>query len=168
MLSFSLSNLTLILGARPLFNELSWEIPNDQKIGLDGPNGAGKSSLFKLITGEYIAGPGGSIARLKGVTVGYLPQQPKFEPSAAAFELALQGNPHVAALERELAGIESRLGEPGVYQDEKALTRTLELYEQTLAEYQALGGASYPEHVRELLGGLGLPAADFAKPIRVF
>ncbi len=103
MISISLSNLTLILGAKTLFTNLSWEIQHNQKIGLVGPNGAGKSSLFKLITGEYTAEPGGSIARAKGVTVGYLPQQPEFDPSAVAFQLALDGNPRVAELEQELA-----------------------------------------------------------------
>ena len=167
MISISLSNLTLILGAKTLFRGLSWEIADDQKIGLVGPNGAGKSSLLKLITGEYRFEPGGNIARAKGVTVGYLPQQPEFEPATTAFQLALEGNPRVAALEKVLAGLESRLGEPSVYQDEKALTRTLELHEKTLTEYEDLGGAAYPQHVRELLAGLGLPEADFAKPIGV-
>ena len=98
MISISLSNITLILGARALFRELSWEIQDGQKIGLVGPNGAGKSSLLKLITGEYSAEPGGSIARARGVKVGYLPQQPEFEPEAIAFQLALEGNPRVAEL----------------------------------------------------------------------
>jgi len=167
MISISLSNLTLILGAKTLFRDLSWEIQHDQKIGLVGPNGAGKSSLFKLIAGEYTAEPGGSIARLKGVTVGYLPQQPEFDSSAPAFQLALDGNPRVNELERELAEIESRLGNPFVYKDEKALTRLLELHEQTLADYNFLGGASYSERVREFLLGLGLPEADFSKPVGV-
>jgi ATPase subunit of ABC transporter with duplicated ATPase domains len=51
MISISLCNLTLILGAKTLFRDLSWEIQHDQKVGLVGPNGAGKSSLLKLITG---------------------------------------------------------------------------------------------------------------------
>jgi ATP-binding cassette subfamily F protein 3 len=167
MISISLSNLTLILGARTIFRELSWEIPQEAKIGLVGPNGAGKSSLLKLITGEFNAEPGGSIARAKGVTVGYLPQQPEFDPASIAFQLALDGNPRVATLEKELSGIESRLGEPGVYQDEKTLTRTLEQHEKYLAEYDALGGAAYPQRVRQLLAGLGLPEPDFGKPIGV-
>ncbi len=166
MISISLSNLTLILGAKPLFRKLAWEIQDDQKIGLVGPNGAGKSSLLKLITGEYKPEPGGAIARAKGVTVGYLPQQPEFDPSALAFQLALGGNPRVATLERELAGIESRLGESDVYQDEKALTYALEKHETTRAEYEALGGAAYQNRVWELLSGLGLPEADFEKPIK--
>ncbi len=167
MISISLSNQTLILGAKTIFRELSWEIPQDAKIGLVGPNGAGKSSLLKLISCEYHAEPGGTIARAKGVTVGYLPQQPEFDPASLAFQLALDGNPRVATLERELAGIESRLGEPDIYQDEKALTRTLELHEKSLAEYESLGGAAYPERVKGLLSGLGLPEPDFTKPIGV-
>jgi ATP-binding cassette subfamily F protein 3 len=167
MISISLSNLTLILGAKTLFRGLSWEIQHDQKIGLVGPNGAGKSSLFKLITGEYSAEPGGSIARARGVTVGYLPQQPEFDPQEPAYRLALAGNPRYAELERELADIEARLGTPSVYEDEKNLARTLDQHEKTLAEYEALGGASYPERVAELLRGLGLPEEDFAKPIGV-
>jgi ATP-binding cassette subfamily F protein 3 len=167
MISISLANATLILGAKNIFQNQTWEIQHDQKIGLVGPNGAGKSSLFKLIIGEYNAEPRGTVARAKGVTVGYLPQQPEFDPSALSFQLALDGNPRVAELEKALTKLESRLGDPSVYEDEKALTRTLELYERTLSEYEALGGPSYPERVRELLRGLGLPEADLAKPVGV-
>jgi ATPase subunit of ABC transporter with duplicated ATPase domains len=78
MISISLSNLTLILGSKTIFRNLSWEIHHDQKIGMVGPNGAGKSSLLKLITGEYSAETGGGVARARGIKVGYLPQQPEF------------------------------------------------------------------------------------------
>jgi ATP-binding cassette subfamily F protein 3 len=167
MISISLDHTTLILGAKTIFRDLTWEIQHDQKIGLVGPNGAGKSSLFKLITGEYAAEPGGNVVRARGVTVGYLPQEPEFDPSAQAFQLALDGVPRVAELENALTELESRLGDPSVYEDEKALTRALELHARNLVEYESLGGASYPERVRELLRGLGLPEADLAKPVGV-
>jgi len=167
MISISLANTTLVLGAKTIFSNLTWEIQHDQKIGLVGPNGAGKSSLLKLITGEYIPEPGGAVSRLKGVTVGYLPQQPEFNPSALAFQLTLAGNPRVAELEKALLEIESRLGDPSVYGDKKVLSQSLELHERTLDEYESIGGVSYPERVRQLLCGLGLPEADFEKPIGV-
>jgi ATP-binding cassette subfamily F protein 3 len=164
MISISLANATLILGAKTIFSNLTWEIQHDQKIGLIGPNGAGKSSLFKLIMGEYQVEPGGTVARTKGVTVGTLPQQPELNPSALAFQLVLDGSPRIAELEKALADLESHLGDPSIYEDEKALTRTLELHEKNLGEYEALGGASYLERVRDLLRGLGLPEADIGKP----
>ena len=115
MISLSLSNLTLILGSRTIFRDLYWEIQHDQRIGLIGPNGAGKSSLFKIITGEYMPEPGGAVVRAKGVTIGYLPQQPELDPHQTAFETALAGNPRVAELETELAQIETSFSDPQVY-----------------------------------------------------
>ncbi len=145
MISISLVNATLILGAKTIFSGLTWKIQHDQKIGLIGPNGSGKSSLFKLIVGEYNLEPGGTIARAKGITVGYLPQQPEFDPSAQVFQLALDGCPRIAALEIFLSNIETQLGNPSIYEDKDNLTRTLELHEKALGEYEALGGTSYPD-----------------------
>ena len=167
MISISLSNTTLILGARTIFKNLNWEIQHDQKIGLIGPNGAGKSSLLKLITGEYNLEPGGAVARAKGVSIGYLPQHPEFAADQTALALAMDGNPRVAAIDAGLQNIEARLADPAVYNHPAALQRALESQQTLLDEFEALGGASYPGRVRELLRGLGLPDADLEKPIGV-
>src|SRR5919108_3701496 len=112
MISITVSNATLILGAHTIFRDLNWEVQHDQKIGLIGPNGAGKSSLLKLITGEHAPEKGGTVIKAKGVTVGYLSQHPEFEPEKTAIELALEGNPRVAEIEAELNQIENRLSDP--------------------------------------------------------
>ena len=138
MISITVSNVTLILGAHTIFRDLSWEIQHDQKIGLIGPNGAGKSSLFKLITGEHMPEKGGTVIKAKGVTVGYLPQHPEFEPDKTAIELALEGNPRVAEIEAELQHIESKLGDPQVYDNAKALERVLDAHHRLLEEYESL------------------------------
>ena len=165
MISISVSNATLILGSHTIFRDLNWEIQHDQKIGLIGPNGAGKSSLFKLITGEHSPEKGGTVIKAKGVTVGYLPQHPEFEPEKTALALALEGNPRVAEIETELSRVESKLGDPEVYNDAKSLARVLDAQHKLLEEYELLGGMNYGSRVRELLRGLGLPESDFEKPI---
>ncbi|HSL42011.1 MAG TPA: ATP-binding cassette domain-containing protein, partial [Anaerolineales bacterium] len=126
MISITVSNATLILGAHTIFRDLSWEVQHDQKIGLIGPNGAGKSSLFKLIIGEHSPEKGGAVIRAKGVTVGYLPQHPEFDPQRTAISLALEGNPRVMEIEAELERVENRLGDPEVYNNPKALGRALD------------------------------------------
>ena len=166
MISITLSNATLILGAHTIFRDLSWEIQHDQKIGLIGPNGAGKSSLFKLITGEHAPEKGGTVIKAKGVSLGYLPQHPEFEPEKTAIELALEGNPRVAAIEAELQRIESKLSDPQVYNNTKSLERVLDAQHRLLEEYESLSGMNYASRVRQLLRGLGLPETDFEKPIR--
>src|SRR5512141_1097698 len=123
MISITVSNTTLILGAHTIFRDLNWEVQHDQKIGLIGPNGAGKSSLLKIMIGEHTPEKGGTVIRAKGVTLGYLPQQPEFDPERTAISLALEGNARVAEIDAELHRIESKLGDPEVYNNPKALER---------------------------------------------
>jgi ATP-binding cassette subfamily F protein 3 len=167
MISITVSNATLILGAHAIFRDLSWEVQHDQKIGLIGPNGAGKSSLFKLIIGEHSPEKGGAVIKARGVTVGYLPQHPEFEPEKTALALALEGNPRIAEIETELQRVEEKLGTPDVYNNARALERALDAQHKLLEEYESLGGMNYASRVREILRGLGLPETDFEKPIRV-
>ncbi len=166
MISITVSNATLILGSHVIFRDLNWEVQHDQKIGLIGPNGAGKSSLFKLMIGEHSPEKGGTVIKAKGVTLGYLPQHPEFEPEKTAIQLALEGNPRLAEIENELQRIENKLGDPTIYNNTKSLERVLDSQHKLLEEYEALGGMNYTSRVRELLRGLGLPESDFEKPIQ--
>ncbi|MBI5952820.1 MAG: ABC-F family ATP-binding cassette domain-containing protein [Chloroflexi bacterium] len=167
MVQLQLANITLVLGAKRIFESLNWEIQTGQKIGLIGANGAGKSSLFKLIEGEHGPELGGSITRAKGVTTGYLPQHPELDSTLTAFDAALGGNPRVAEVHAELERVENSLGNPEVYGDERKLQRALELQHKLIEEYNDLGGDSYPERVRGLLLGLGLAQSELTKPLSV-
>ena len=167
MIQIQLSNITLILGAKRIFENLNWEIQRRQRIGLIGANGAGKSSLFKLIEGEYSPELGGSITRARLITTGYLSQQPELDPALTAFDAAMAGNPRVAEVHEELERVEASLGDPEIYGDEKKLQSALERQHVLIEEYQAFGGDSYPERVRSLLLGLGLAQSELTKPMSV-
>jgi ATP-binding cassette subfamily F protein 3 len=167
MIQIQLSNITLVLGAKRIFENLNWEIQRGQRIGLIGANGAGKSSLFKLIEGEYAPELGGSITRARLVTTGYLPQQPELDLTLTALASALEGNPRVAQVYAELERVEKSLGDPEVYDDGKKLQRALERQHELIEEYNALGGDSYPARVRDLLLGLGLAQSELTKPLSV-
>jgi len=167
MIQIQLSNITLVLGARRIFENLSWEIQRGQKIGLVGANGAGKSSLFKLIEGEYSPEMGGTITRARLITTGYLSQQPELDSSLTAFDAALAGNPRVAEVHAELERVENSLSDPEVYGNEKRLERALDQQHKLIDEYYSLGGDSYPARVRELLLGLGLAESELTKPMSV-
>jgi ATP-binding cassette subfamily F protein 3 len=167
MIAIQLSNISLILGAHPIFEDLSWSIQDNQKIGLIGPNGAGKSSLFKLIVGEFAPEPGGSLTRAKGISIGYLPQNPEPLPGRTAFEAVLEGNPRWAQLQTDLARVEAQMGEPEVYTNSNALVRALDDQQSYLDEYASLGGDSYPRRIRQILSGLGLDPSEQDKPVAV-
>jgi ATP-binding cassette subfamily F protein 3 len=167
MIQIQLFNVSLVLGATHVFENLDWEIHHGQKIGLIGPNGAGKTSLFKLITGEHVPEMGGGVTHAREVTTGYLPQHPEFDLSLTAFEAAMQGNPRVAEVQAELEHVEASLGNPKVYGNEGRLQKALDTQQSLLSEYQSYGGDSYPDSVREYLIGLGLAREDLNKPLSI-
>ena len=167
MIQLQLANITLVLGAKRIFENLNWEIQRGQKIGLIGANGAGKSSLFKLIEGEHSPEMGGAITRARLITTGYLSQSPELDSSLTALDAALAGNPRVAEVHAELERVENSLGDPEVYGNERKLQRALEVQHTLIEEYHALGGDSYPARVRDLLLGLGLAQSELTKPLSV-
>lgn len=167
MIQIQLTNITLVLGAKRIFENLNWEIKRGQRIGLIGANGAGKSSLFKLIEGEHSPELGGLITRARFITTGYLSQHPELDLSLTAFDAALTGNPRVAEVHAELESVEKSLGDVEVYSNEKKLQHALELQHKLLEEYQTFGGDSYPQKVRDLLLGLGLAESELTKPLSV-
>ncbi|MBI1900201.1 MAG: ABC-F family ATP-binding cassette domain-containing protein [Planctomycetia bacterium] len=58
---------------RPLFSDLSFEIPRGQRWGMLGPNASGKTTLLRCIVGE-IEPDAGAVKLAAGVRMGYLDQ----------------------------------------------------------------------------------------------
>ncbi|MCU0410936.1 MAG: energy-dependent translational throttle protein EttA [Bacteroidetes bacterium] len=81
------------------------------KIGVLGLNGAGKSTLLRIIAGEdkdYL----GQITAQKGITFGYLPQEPQFEPGKTVREIVQEGVQETVDLLAEYEKINQALAEP--------------------------------------------------------
>ncbi len=161
MIAVNLDHITINLAGRDILapDGLNWEIHNDRCVGLVGPNGSGKSTLLKIIVGE-LAQDAGNMFRAKGLTMGYLSQEVTLDPNKTVWQEALTASAHIAQLEHDLARVEARLGEPSVYGDEKALTKTLDLQERLLHEYEVAGGPSYASRLRETLTILGFSEND--------
>jgi ATP-binding cassette subfamily F protein 3 len=161
MIAIHLDHIAVNFAGREIFASLDWEIHDDRCVGLVGPNGAGKSTLLKIIAGELVQ-DGGNVFRAKGLTIGYLPQELALSPDRTAWEEALTASEHITRLEQELARVEAKLGDPAVYGDEKALTRTLDAQARLLHEYEVAGGPGYETRVRETLHSLGFSDNDMS------
>lgn len=69
----TVENLNLTYDKKRLFNNASFRILENEKIGLIGNNGAGKSTLIQILCGNIIP-DSGSITFDKNIKVGYLDQ----------------------------------------------------------------------------------------------
>ncbi len=166
MIAVNLDRVTVTYVSEPIFENLSWEIHDDRCVGLIGPNGCGKSTLLRLIAGELTSDTGFTVRR-KGLTIGYLHQEPRLEPGRTVWQETLAASTELARVEAELARVEARLADPAVYGDEKVLTRVLDQQARLLDEYTRLGGPGYEGRVRSTLHSLGFTNADMDLQVEV-
>lgn len=159
----NMDNLTVNHAGREIFQGLSWAIDDHERTGLVGPNGVGKSSLLKVIAGE-VKPDAGSVTIMRGARVGYLPQDVNLPSGRTLWDETRIPPSELAAVENELARLESALADPAVYSNESRLARTLERQEKWLVEYDRLGGALHEARVRELLARLGFTPVDYDLP----
>ncbi|MCB0115347.1 MAG: ABC-F family ATP-binding cassette domain-containing protein [Caldilineaceae bacterium] len=74
MIAIHLDQVSVTYIAKPIFQQLSWEIHDDRCVGLVGPNGAGKSTFLNILAGKLEA-DGGVIEWGDTVQLGYYDQE---------------------------------------------------------------------------------------------
>lgn len=85
-------NLSKHFGGQELFDRVSFQLGNRERVGLVGRNGSGKSTLFKLILGELSA-DSGEISIPKGYRLGALEQHIHFTKKTVLEECIQVLNP---------------------------------------------------------------------------
>ena len=98
-----IENLCMSFGTQTIFDNISFQINNNDKVGIIGVNGAGKSTLFNILLGN-ITPDAGNITLNSKIKLGYLPQVIMDDASneeETVFEYLLEGRP-IKELKEEL------------------------------------------------------------------
>ncbi|MFC1645755.1 ribosomal protection-like ABC-F family protein [Candidatus Omnitrophota bacterium] len=148
-----IKNLSKSFGKRVLFDDVTLNINRGEKIGLVGPNGSGKTTLFSFILRETEP-TAGSIQIMKGVHIGYLPQEASFKSQRTVLEELTEGDSRIANLKKEKEELEDR-GRAGEMR-----------YGDVLHELEVLGFFELEHKAKKILMGLGFKATDFDRPIQ--
>jgi ATP-binding cassette subfamily F protein 3 len=157
----SVNNLELFFADRPLFDQISFNIRPDDRIGLVGKNGAGKTTLLKAIAGVQPI-DGGQVAIPKGSTIGYLPQDMDFVSGRTVWDETKSSFEKTLAIQKELEEINRQISERTDYESQSyldLLDRLSELNEQL----GHLGIDTLEARMEQILLGLGFGRNDFQR-----
>jgi len=151
-------------GAERIFDNVSFQIHENDRIGLIGPNGAGKSTLLNILAG-YEEPDEGTVAVARNIRIGYLTQATDFHPQNTLRDAMLTVFAEVRSWEQELSELAQELATA-------AGTANPALHEQLLQRYAELqhrlehaDGYTYENRVDQVLDGLGFTSEQQNSPI---
>ncbi len=101
-----IENLCMSFGTQVIFDNVSFQINNNDKVGIIGVNGAGKSTLFNILLGN-LTSDSGNITLDTKINLGYLPQVIMEDASSedeTVFDYLLEGRP-IKKLKEELTNL---------------------------------------------------------------
>ncbi len=156
-----LQNATFEFGARTIFENATWHIQPNERIGLIGYNGTGKSTLLKVLTDQYSLS-GGTVEKGRETTIGFLHQDLlSFDTDDSILQVAMGAFERVLEIEKELEDVAKQI----------EITPTDDLgikYADLLHEMDVLDGYSIHHRTEEILQGLGFSNADVSRPYKEF
>ncbi len=152
-------------GPKILFENVDWLITPRERAGLVGANGTGKSTLLKVLGGmeslDY-----GNVARTRGMTAGYLPQDGLSLSGRSVFQECLSVFADLQEKEQEMELLMHQMGELDPAGPEYAAVA--ERFEQLDSEFRTRDGYAIEAQVGTVLAGLGFRKEDWSRRTEEF
>ena len=152
-------------GHKLLFEDLDWLITPKERTGLVGGNGTGKSTLLKVIGGieslDY-----GSLSAMKGIRLGYLPQDGLQVSGRTVFAECLSVFAGVKELEQEIEALTVQMSELDPASEE--YRQVADRFERADSEFRARDGYAIEAQVGTVLSGLGFAKDDWLRQTEEF
>ena len=157
----AINNLSVQFTGTNLFENVTFNIADHDRIGLVGKNGAGKSTLLKILCG-WQQPETGTLVIASGQTVGYLPQEMVPDSTRTVIDEAMTAFSHID----ELTSLQQRLTDEIANRtdyESPDYTRLLNRHNEVTEQISMLGGGSRQEQTEKVLLGLGFRHDDFQR-----
>ena len=92
-----IENISKSYGPKVLFERISFNVNEGDKIALIAPNGTGKTSLLRILAGKDKSDTGGRITFLKDIRIAFLEQEYDFDPARGIFDQVMYSSREFAA-----------------------------------------------------------------------
>ena len=131
-----------------LFDNISLQVDERDRIALVGKNGAGKSTLLKILVGEEEP-TSGEINKKRDLSLSYLAQDSRFESSNTLYDEMLHVFDDLRKTEKTLRQMELEMGE----KTGADLEKLMQDYDRLSEEFRQAGGFTYEADIRAILNG---------------
>ena len=162
----AVNNLSVQFTGTNLFDNVTFNIGDHDRIGLVGKNGAGKSTLLKILCG-WQEPEGGNLVIASGQEVGYLPQEMIPDSKRTILDEALTAFSRIDELLELQQKLTDEIAERTDY-DSAEYTRLLNRHNEVTEHVTLLGADSRQEKTEKVLLGLGFKHSDFGRPLTEF
>ncbi|PGP38607.1 ABC transporter ATP-binding protein [Bacillus thuringiensis] len=146
----SVNNVTKSFGGNTIFENISLEIKNGERVGLVGRNGSGKTTIFGLLTGMESL-DAGAIHMKKGTRIGHVAQIPNFDEAMTVYDVLSSAFKVEKELEKEMHALEKNMA---VEQEQSALEKLMERYGVIQEKFAFLGGYEIEANIMKVANGL--------------
>lgn len=146
--------------------DISFQINTGERIGLVGNNGAGKTTLLKIVLGTHPP-DSGSVEKITGLSMGYLPQQMKIIDSRTLVGEVKTAFSQITKLKTQANQLEQEINERNDYESGDYL-KLINRLSDINTRIELLGAAKVDEQIEKTLTGLGFRPEDFIRPTKEF
>ena len=162
----AINNLSVQFTGTNLFENVTFNIGDRDRIGLVGKNGAGKSTLLKILCG-WQQPETGTLVIASGQEVGYLPQEMVPDARRTVLDEAMTAFSRID----ELLALQQRLAEEMAERtdyESAEYTRLMNRHNEVTEQVSLLGADSRQELTEKVLLGLGFKHSDFGRMLTEF
>lgn len=131
-----------------LFDNITLQVDERDRIALVGKNGAGKSTLLKILVGEEEP-TSGEINKKKDISLSYLAQDSRFESENTIYDEMLHVFDDLRQTEKQLRQMELEMGE----KSGEDLNKLMSDYDRLSENFRQAGGFTYEADIRAILNG---------------
>ncbi|AJD29754.1 MULTISPECIES: ribosomal protection-like ABC-F family protein [Clostridium] len=166
MVVLSCKNISKAYGVDLILDNLTFNINENDKVGLIGANGAGKSTLFKILTSS-LEQDSGDIFIDKSKSLGYLAQHLSLDSNNTIYEEVLDVFHDLIKMEEKLNKLEKLMNEPYDKNNKDYHDKIIKDYTTYTDLYINRGGYTYKGEIHRVLRGLSFEEEDFNKQINI-